>query len=364
MNKYILGCCVLLSCGLQAQKKVGDLFPIQLIEKHNPQADATIVVLSPSLASDNAYASMLTTSLKYYFTDGLAFDNQIKKPNVEVIYVVNTEEPTTSQPRNSWEAPFVKDNRMYDAKGVVNRALGVKVFNNQTTNFTEQLSFATQKETPSSILYLLDKDYTILAIDEDYRAQGEHLKPIEDRLKSYLGVQQNNRPTKQTPLKVGDKAPDFVLHNPEAAANSPQKLSDISDKFKVITFYPAAFSGEVLSDFANVNHNVGMSCATQIQLIDHHPAMKEVEMFAISSSTPALLKLWKKALKTDRITYLNDEDYSIARQYNAYNPLGYSNRATYILSKDNTILYANESFSFEDEEKFPTLLEELIEKYN
>ncbi|ADX68777.1 MULTISPECIES: redoxin domain-containing protein [Weeksella] len=364
MKKYILGICVLVSCGLQAQKKVGELFPIQLIEKYNPQSDATIVVLAPSLASDNSYAPMLTTSLKYYFTDGLAFQQQENKPKIEVIYVVNALAPNTSQPRNSWEAPFVQDNRMYDPTGMVYRALGVDVFQMKTSHFGQQLSLSSQEETPSSIVYLLDKNYKILAIDKDYRAQGEHLKPLEDKIKIHLGLLKNTRPSKQTPLKIGEKAPDFLLEDVEDTSGRARNLSSITDKFKVITFYPAAFSGEVVSDFAKVNHTAGMSCATQIQLIDHHPAMKEVEMYAISSSTPALLKLWKKALKTDRIIYLNDEDYSIARLYNAYNPLGYSNRATYILSKDNTVLYANDNFTFEDEERFPSILEELIKKHS
>ena len=48
--------------------------------------------------------------------------------------------------------------------------------------------------------------------------------------------------------------------------------------------------------------------------------------------------------------------------YNSYNTLGYNNRATYIIDKNGTIVYANPDFTFEDEARFPMILENLISK--
>lgn len=57
---------------------------------------------------------------------------------------------------------------------------------------------------------------------------------------------------------------------------------------------------------------------------------------------------------------MNDENYAISLMYNSYNRLGYNNRATYVIDKNGIIVYANQDLTFEDEAKFPTILEKII----
>ena len=73
-----------------------------------------------------------------------------------------------------------------------------------------------------------------------------------------------------------------------------------------------------------------------------------------------MLELWKTALRTSNITYLNDENYEISQIYNSYNSLGYNNRATYVIDQNGIIVYANPDFTFVDEANFPSILERLI----
>ncbi|GEM_PF-317985 len=347
---------------------VGDDFPIKKLENYKNSNNLKIVVFTPSLYKDNAYASMLTTSLYYYFVQGLAFDSDVA-PSLDVIYVVNDEDQWAKNKKSNVLYDSSNQNKLdqatviYDKDGLVYTNFGLKPFNQKTTNSVPVLTSNKKAESPSSILFLLDKKNKILLKDTDYRAQGEHLKPLEKLVKSTYKIDEvsvNN--TNKKVLKVGDKAPDFLLTGPNFSNDSKLKLLDDKKNYKVVTFYPAAFSGEILPDFTTVDRSAMMSCAAQIQLIDHNPALDKIDTYAISSSTEPLLELWKKALRTNNINYINDHNYSISTAYNAYNNLGYSNRATYIIDKDGIIVYANPDFTYEDEANFPAILENLAMK--
>lgn len=364
---------VLFICSLSFVKgqhlNVGDQFPVHKIENLGQSQDIKIIVFTPSLYKTNNYASMLTTSLHHYFVKGLAFATT-NPPKINVVYVVNEEDKwrkdaqqsltfNDSSNQNKLEGAKV----IYDEAGKIYTAIGLKPFKQNSISTIIPTSNSNSLLVESSILFLVDQNNKILMRDNDYRAQGEHLKPLEKLVKRASKIEELNVDfTKNVTLKVGDKAPNFILKGPNYAMNSTEKLLDDQSNFKVLTFYPAAFSGQILPNFNTIDTKAPMTCAAQIQLIDHNPLLQNVKSYAISSSTNSLLTLWKTALRTTNITYLNDEDYGISLAYNSYNRLGYNNRATYVIDKNGTIVYANPNLTFEDEAKFPTILEKIILK--
>ena len=347
---------------------VGSDFPVNKIENHGNSSNPKIIVFTPSLYKTNNYASMLTTSLYHYFVQGLAFSAS-KAPKVDVIYIVNEEDKWSKEAQKTFVLNDVSNQNkldgatvIYDDRGKVFSDIGIKPFKQNSMSNIIPVSFSTSKIlVESSILFFVDKNNKILFRDNDYRAQGEHLKPLERLVKKVVKTDEVVvKQTNSSALKVGDKAPDFILRGPSFDKNSSVKLLDDKSKFKVLTFYPAAFSGQILPDFTSVDKHAMMSCAAQIQLIDHNPALEKVKTYAISSSTNPVLELWKRALRTSNITYLNDENYEISQIYNSYNSLGYNNRATYVIDQNGIIVYANPDFTFVDEANFPSILERLI----
>ncbi|WP_413533655.1 redoxin family protein [Empedobacter brevis] len=326
-----------------------------------------IIVFTPSLYKTNSYASMMTTSLNYYFVKNLAFTSQ-NSPKIDVIYVVNEEDKWSKEMpqsfafnENSNQNKLDGTTVIYDAAGKIYKSVGLKPFNQNTISSIIPTHNAGNVLVESSVLFLVDQNNKILMRDNDYRAQGEHLKPLERLVKRALKTDEIKIDfVKNKTLKVGDKAPDFILNGPNYKNNSTEKFLDDKSSFKVLTFYPAAFSGQILPDFTSIDTKSAMTCAAQIQLIDHNPLLENVKSYAVSSSTNPLLELWKSALRTNKITYLNDENYAISLAYNSYNNLGYNNRATYVIDKNGIIVYANPDLTFEDEAKFPTILEKLI----
>lgn len=347
---------------------VGDQFPINKIENLDQSSNLKIIVFTPSLYKTNNYASMLTTSLHYYFVKGLAFTSP-NSPKIDVVYVVNEDDKWSKDTQQSFAFnSYSNQNKLdgarviYDENGKLYNEIGLKPFKQNSVKSIIPTSTSNNSVlVESSILFLVDQNNKILMRDNDYRAQGEHLKPLERLVKRATKTDVLNIDlTKNKLLKVGDKAPDFILQGPNYSSNSTERLLDDQSSFKVVTFYPAAFSGQILPDFTSIDTKAMMSCAVQIQLLDHNPLLKDIKNYAISSSTNSLLELWKSALRTTNIIYLNDEDYSVSLAYNSYNRLGYNNRATYIIDKNGIIVYANPDFTFEDEAKFPTILEKLI----
>ena len=355
-------------CFTKAQNlNVGAQFPINKIENVNQSSNLKIIVFTPSLYKTNPYASMMTTSLNYYFVKNLAFSSQ-NSPKIDVIYIVNEDDKWSKEPQQAFAfSETSNQNKLdgtkvfYDESGKIYNAIGLKPFKQNSISNIIPTSNSNNVLVESSILFLVDKNNKILMRDNDYRAQGEHLKPLERLIKRTSKTDNIEvNVTQNKTLKVGDKAPDFILNGPNYKTNSTEKFLDDKSSFKVLTFYPAAFSGQILPDFTSIDTKAAMTCAAQIQLIDHNPLLQNVKNYAISSSTNPLLELWKSALRTNNMTYLNDENYTISLMYNSYNRLGYNNRATYVIDKNGIIVYANPDLTFEDEAKFPTILEKII----
>lgn len=362
--------------GIHAQKlEIGARFDINRLSAGEKSADNTIVAFVPSLTADCDYASMLTQSFYYYFDRGMAFDLSKRSPKVNVFIVVRDSRNEAKSTQNIIGGMNV----IYDSKGDLLSYFGANVAPGRNANST---------------VVLLDSKERIARIDENYRAQGEHLKPLENKLKELNGIAariNNNSAPKL--LKVGDKAIDVQI-------SKDQRLSDFRGNVILLSFYPAAFSGkfprpieiapvekassapsnklaipnrpdtftEVISSGGPLPWLPGKmdltSCSAQITALDFRRlvAPTSVKRIVVSSSTPSLLVQWRQALATTNIIYANDPDYSISKQYFSYNPAGYNNRVSVIIDQKGRIAYIDDSFEANDEAVLNAKIEELMAK--
>lgn len=339
--------CVLMSEIRAANLAIGEKFPLEKLTVEKKKSDNKLVVFMPSLTYDCDYASMLTQSFYYYFDQKMAFENSAKSPQTEIFLVVNDKQNAARSTQNI----FGRTNVIYDEKGEIFTSFGIDLPKDKNADST---------------VILLDANERIALIDKRYRAQGEHLKPLENRLKELNGIYQKiDSASEIKPLKVGKPAPDFQI-------DKQTKLSDLRGNVVLLSFYPAAFSGTlpkpveelsvlkvpIFSDKANL-----MSCAFQIDGIDKVENPKKVaKRIVISSSTDSLLRRWKDVLGTHNVEFTNDADYSVANKYFSYNPNGYNNRVSVIIDKKGKIAYIDESFDFHDEEILNKKIDELLKK--
>lgn len=361
MKKYYLAIVLISLCFSVLNAQVGKLeigtkFPTQKLSNQKGAGGNTLVVFMPSLTYDTEYASMLTQSFYYYFDQRLAFEGLAKRPDTRIILVVNDKQNEAKSRQNILGGMTV----IYDEKGEIFSSVGVK----------QPVS-----KNAASTVVLLDPDDQIAFIDEAYRSQGEHLKPLENKLKELNGVQMTPRSTKaRKALKIGDKAADFRV-------NDKEMLSDLRGTVVLLTFYPAAFSGALPKpaeageiQLATVNFTPmdlqSVSCISQISLLDFSLKPKRVKpkrtprRIAITSSTEPLLEKWKTLLDTQNIEYANDPDYSAASSYLAFNPAGYNNRVSVIVDQKGRIAYIDPEYSFFDEYELNRKIEELQNKEN
>lgn len=327
--------------------EIGQKFPLEKLTKETTQTDNSIIVFIPSLTEDCEYASMLTQSFYYYFDQKLAFEKLPKSPTTKIFLVVKDKVDAARSTQNI----IGKMNIIYDEKGVL---------------FNEFSLAQPISKNGDSTLFLLDSKNTIALIDKKYRSQGEHLKPLENKLKELNGInlKVSAKPL-QKELKLGDIAPDFQI-------NETQQLTDLRGNVVLISFYPAAFSGVLpkpsnlgllsLSSGSKILDQDLMSCAVQIEKLDFKLPTNEAKRIVISSSTNSLLSNWQNVLKTQNIIYANDADYSTSLKYNSYNPNGYNNRVSVIIDRKGKIAYIDKSFENKDESILNAKLEESLKK--
>ncbi len=321
--------------------EVGQKFPLEKLIREKSEAVNTIVVFIPSLTEDCEYASMLTQSFYYYFDQKLAFEKLSKSPVTKIVLVVRDKIDAAKSTQNI----IGKMNVIYDEKGELFETFGV----NQPSS-----------KNADSAVVLLDSANTIAFIDKNYRSQGEHLKPLENKLKELIGIKPivSFNPHQKS-LKVGDTAPDFQI-------SEKQKLSDLRGKIVLISFYPAAFSGKLpklnTGQVPISSDQDLITCAVQIEKLDFKLPTEEAKRIVISSSTNSILSNWQKVLNTQNIIYANDADYSTSLKYMSYNPNGYNNRVSVIIGRQGRIAYIDKSFESKDEEILNAKLNELLKK--
>lgn len=336
-------------------------FPLsQLNSELEVSKNPKILVFMPSISDSTEYASMIVQAFQNYFVRKLAFDPHDRdKVNIDVILVTE---------KNS--LPFAhkeKDRKQIVlSSGLLSKA---DILNNlfDTTNMhlvSVNKSTLEKLEIPSfadydnsSVLILLDGDNNIVWRDDNYRGQGEHLKPLEYKIKGLLGITYPKPTGDSKEIKIGEKVSDEFL------SENGMVFSGI----KVLTFYPAAYSGVFDVDNivrkAEMNHLSMISCAMHISSFDKMLlGVGGVDYYAISESTPEILDNWRAALGTYHIQYVNDADYSISQAFGAYNPEGYNNRVTVVIDKEGKVAYIDKDYKLEKEAEIQRVVQELLQK--
>lgn len=142
-------------------------------------------------------------------------------------------------------------------------------------------------------MLLLDKNQKIRYYDENYAAQGEKLKPLEESVKKVLAIKPDFEKINQvSPLNIGAKAIDFHIGN-------DSKLSDyFGKKIVLISFYPAAFSGELaLKSVINKHEQdfMGFIKSPDLPIITCAAQIKEIASISIGLPNILQSNIRKKA---------------------------------------------------------------------
>lgn len=354
MKKIILmllfGSCIgYLSC--KNELSADRIFPIEQVNTELVKSDnMKIVVVMPSISDSTEYASMIVQAFKNYFVDKFSFPYD-KRDSINIDIVLLEKESKN-------KTDTVSENNI--SKSIF-PLFGHKIDLFETNGmYVEHISdsLMSQLNIPafsdynaSSTLFLLDKNNKIILRDDDYRGQGEHLKPLEHKIKKLLGFEiidiQANRPN----LEVGDKAPSVPF-------------TDYKGKISVLTFYPAAFSGVFdtnnMARIQSMRMTAMMSCAIQVTSLDRVKIPNQsIRYYAISESTQEILNNWQNILATHHIHYMNDANYSITQAFGAYNEQGYANRMTVIVDKKGKIAYINDSYTLDQEDEIRKVVNSL-----
>jgi peroxiredoxin len=356
--------------------EIGSHFPVddfniickaELLEKNQ---DALKLVAF--LPNDSQYEGMLDLAFSNYFQKMDAFADPSKIKPIKKIYIKGSDVEKTVQ-ADKTDKPSDGPQPLFISAMLMPRRIALPSdcqFSLPTSNplqdkLVKQLNISFPKnDNASASVFLLDQDNKILWRDDDYQAQGEHLKQLERKIKTIFAVADPiatfDKPLK--PLSVGDKAPNFSL-------DQDRNLSDFKNKATLVTFYPAAFSGTL-----NTSGGCMMCCSAQIVSLASSEGISEfsssirsladqegrfpVERFAITSSTPSLLQAWQSTLAVnDRVRFVNDLDYSAAQAYSSYDKeKGYNRRTVFIVDHRGKIAFIDWDYTREDTDTVKTAL--------
>ncbi|MFT5916943.1 MAG: peroxiredoxin [Flammeovirgaceae bacterium] len=130
-------------------------------------------------------------------------------------------------------------------------------------------------------------------------------------------------------LKIGDKAPDFILKNTEQKEVS---LKDFEGKNLVILFFPLAFTSVCTAELCEIRDNY-----SQYEAID-------ATVVGVSIDSPFALAKFKEQ-ENYNFDLLSDFNKEASEAYGAlYEDLmglkGVSKRASFVVGKDGTLKYA------------------------
>lgn len=354
MRTLGLGGLLLAACGIgpaaAAPGAVGDHVPASLFCS-DPAPDwkdaPKLVVLMPA---HSTYGGMLRLAFQQYFRFGNALPPGAHGPGIRTVFVTGAVEPSAPLSADSDCAPVVEAQALAGIAQATGRPLPLA-------------------DDADATVLLLDGNDVVRWRDDGYRAQGEHLKPLEAAVKALLGTPDPIAPDPGTPPPVvGDQAPDFAidtpaprgLPRPPSRATAP-RLSDLRGKVVVLAFYPAAYSGTLPLQAGSTEAKIEaararerrrmMSCAVQLDEMDRllakdDPLRGDVVRLAVTASTPALLDGWRRVLETRDLRYVNDPDYAIARRYGSYDAqAGYDLRKVFVIDRDGRVAYVESDYA-------------------
>jgi peroxiredoxin len=352
--------------------EIGSRFPVEdinvLCKKELLEKNQDAMALVVFLPNDSNYEGMLNLAFSHYFQKMDAFADQSKITPIKKIYikgpVVDKKIPDdiADKPGDGPRPLFLHMLEPQKMTLPSDCQLSLPTSSTLQDKLVKQLGISFPKNDNSGAsVFLLDQDHIIQWRDDDYQAQGEHLKPLERHIKSIFSVSDPfavfEKPIK--PLTVGDRAPDFRVD-----ANT--RLSDFKNKTTLVTFYPAAFSGTL-----KTSGGCMMCCSAHIMSLASSQGISEfsssirslegkfpVERLAITSSTPKLLEAWQETLRVgQQVRFVNDLDYSAAQAYSSYDhEKAYNRRTVFIVDQQGKIAFIDWDYALEDAETVKTAL--------
>lgn len=337
---------------------VGERVPAALFCEDPSQAEAwgdapRLVVLMPA---HSEYGSMLRLAFGAYFRRGHALPQSISHEQFPRTVFVTGAQADEDDGFPMLMGDHCAPARSSEALARIAQATGVQM---------------PRADRADATVLLIDKDGVVRWRDDAFRAQGEHLKPLEAAVKSLLGVSDTLAPAPaEAPPGVGDAAPDFVIDMPQTppwarrgggsrAPAEDTRLSALRGKVVVLSFYPAAFSGtlpliegdaeEIALAVRDRERRRMMSCAIQLDELDalaaDHALLGDVVKLAVSASTPELLDAWRRTLRTQDLHYINDADYGISRRYGSYDAkAGYNLRKVFVIDGAGRVAYVDDDY--------------------
>ncbi|MBL8263916.1 MAG: redoxin family protein [Xanthomonadaceae bacterium] len=312
-----------------------------------------LIVLMPARSE---YGSMLRLAFGAYFRRGHALPQSVSHERFPRTVFVTGSDATEDDGFPMLMGDHCMPSKSPEALARIAQATGVELPKSDRADAT---------------VLLVDKDGIVRWRDDAFRAQGEHLKPLEAAVKSLLGVADTVAPAPaEDPPEVGDAAPDFVIDMPQTppwarrgggsrVPAEDTRLSALRGKVVVLSFYPAAFSGtlpliegdaeEIAVAARDRERKRMMSCAIQLDELDalapDHALLGDVVKLAVSASTPELLDAWRRTLRTRDLHYVNDADYGIARRYGSYDAkAGYNLRKVFVIDGAGRVAYVDEDY--------------------
>ena len=153
-------------------------------------------------------------------------------------------------------------------------------------------------------------------------------------------------------ITVGSKAPEFSLKSKNAEGVADVKLSDnIGSKNTVILFFPLAFTGVCTQELCDVT--AGLSSYTELN----------ADVIGISIDSPFTQEAWAQK-ENIGITLASDLNKQTARDYGVLldDLMGFgatSARAAFVVDKDGTVQYAEQTETPKDLPNFDAIKETL-----
>jgi len=131
-------------------------------------------------------------------------------------------------------------------------------------------------------------------------------------------------------VKVGEKAPEFTLHDTEKKEVS---LSDHRGKNVVLLFFPLAFTSVCTDELCHMRDNL-----SEYEKLD-------AEVIAVSVDSPFTLEKFKEEQNLN-FTLLSDFNKEVSRNYGAlyedfvFGMKGVSKRSAFVIDKEGEVRYA------------------------
>jgi glutaredoxin-dependent peroxiredoxin len=131
-------------------------------------------------------------------------------------------------------------------------------------------------------------------------------------------------------VKVGEKAPEFTLHDTEKEEVS---LSDHRGKNVVLLFFPLAFTSVCTDELCHMRDNL-----SEYEKLD-------AEVIAVSVDSPFTLEKFKEEQNLN-FTLLSDFNKEVSRNYGAlyedfvFGMKGVSKRSAFVVDKEGELRYA------------------------